>query len=112
MLRGRAADYRVAGNAEWVVGMVSQAELKFDGPTYEPALDRDRLGRQLKKVLYLMADQKWRTLAEIEAALWEPQASISARLRDLRKPRNGGYTIERRRRGEAAWGIFEYRMVL
>lgn len=102
----------LAGYPEWMVAMVTQAELKFDGPTYEPALDRDRLGRQLKKVLYEMAKGEWLTLAELEARIWEPQASISARLRDLRKPRNGGYTIERRRRGEAARGIFEYRMVL
>ena len=51
-------------------------------------------------------------MTQAEVRIWEPQASISARLRDLRKPRNGGYVIERRRRGEAAKGIFEYRMVL
>ena len=90
--------------------MSTQSILRFDGATYDAKLDQERLGRQLKKVFELMADHEWRTLSEMEAHLWEPQASISARIRDLRKKRFGGYLIQRRRRGEAERGIFEYRM--
>lgn len=36
-------------------------------------------------------------------------ASISARLRDLRKPKFGGYVVERRRRTVGTW---EYRVSL
>ena len=89
-----------------------QTELQFDGATYVPALDKNRLGRQMKQVFALMSDGQWRTLAEIEAATWEPQASISARLRDLRKPRWGSYTVNRRRRGDGARGLFEYSLVI
>jgi hypothetical protein len=82
----------------------------FGGATYEPEHDRGRLGRQLGRVKALMADGEWRTLAEVSAATGDPQASVSARLRDLRKERWGAYAVERRRRGEAARGIFEYRV--
>lgn len=80
----------------------------FDGETYEPDLDQARLGDQLCSVLGLMLDGQWRTLAGISALVHAPEASVSARLRDLRKPRFGAKTVERRRRGEGLW---EYRLV-
>jgi predicted transcriptional regulator len=92
------------------MSLPEQAELRFDGKTYEAKLDQNRLGRQMKQVFALMSDGQWRTLAEIEAATWEPQASISARLRDLRKPRWGSYTVNRRRRGDGRRGLFEYQV--
>ncbi len=46
-------------------------------------------------------------MAQIEAATGYPQASISARLRDLRKPRNGGYTVER---SHVHRGVWAYRV--
>jgi len=82
----------------------------FDGPNYDPALDQDRLTKQMGRVYDLMFDRKWRTLSEIEYKTGDPQASISARLRDLRKPRFGGYTVDRRRRGTKTRGLFEYRL--
>jgi hypothetical protein len=82
----------------------------FDGPSFEFSLDADRLGRQLESVRGWMLRHDWQTLVEIargagysEAAV----ASISARLRDLRKPRFGSYLIDRRRRTA---GIWEYRI--
>jgi hypothetical protein len=88
----------------------SQIEFRFDGDTFDPDLDGTRLFAQLKRVRALMGDGAWRTLAEISAATADPEASISARLRDLRKPKFGAFTIERRRRGEAHHGLFEYRL--
>jgi len=54
-----------------------------------------------------MSDGQWRTLGELSALTGDPEASISARLRDLRKPRFGGLTVERKyiRRG-----LFAYRV--
>lgn len=80
----------------------------FSGSTYSPALDGARLAKQLDRVRDLMCDGQWRTLAAIESATGSPQASVSARLRDLRKPRFGGLTVERRR--VASGGLWEYRI--
>jgi hypothetical protein len=57
-----------------------------------------------------MNDGQWRTLAEIEEITEDPQASISARLRDLRKERFGEHEVARRRRGSGQRGLFEYRI--
>ena len=83
---------------------------KFDGATYEPAKDERRLSTQLELVQAFMQSGYWRTLADIAVAVNGTQASVSARLRDLRKPKFGGYTVELRRR-EGASGLFEYRLV-
>lgn len=86
---------------------------EFDGSTYDPEHDRTRLTGQLAKVYACMKDGQWRTIPEISAFV--PEASrqgISARLRDLRKPKFGGYLVEKRRRGEPKNGVWEYRMLL
>lgn len=81
----------------------------FDGSTYDRERDRARLSVQLYRVKAVMGDGNWRTLEMISRAINAPQASVSARLRDLRKDKFGGYQIERRfvRRG-----LWEYRMVV
>lgn len=80
---------------------------KFDGPDVT-ADDAQRLGRQLRAVRSLMkAGPRWWTLREIAEAVKAPEASVSARLRDLRKPRFGGSNIERRRLTGGTW---QYRM--
>lgn len=84
----------------------------FDGKTYVPVLDRSRLARQILRVSSLMVDGSWRTLQEIAVSTGDPESSVSARLRDLRKPRFGGHTVSRRRRGEADKGLFEYRLTV
>lgn len=83
---------------------------KFDGETYNADVDGARLFRQLSRVRTFMRSGEWRTLAEISAAVGSPEASVSARLRDLRKEKFGGYLVERRRRGLAARGLWEYRL--
>lgn len=83
----------------------------FDGDTYDPELDQDRLSKQLGRVYDVMRDGQWRTLDEIATLTAAPPASVSARLRDLRKPRFGQYAIDRQRRGEASRGLFEYRLL-
>lgn len=66
-----------------------------DGETYDHERDGARLNRQAHAVYALMRDQRWRTLAEIAERLGEPEASVSARLRDLRKEKFGGFLVER-----------------
>lgn len=86
----------------------------FDGKTYDPALDHLRLTTQLDRTMWVMADLQWHTLYEIQQRILAvygelySEAGISARLRDLRKPRNGSLNVERRRRTQGLW---EYRVV-
>jgi hypothetical protein len=85
---------------------------EFQGADYDADLDAARLGRQIRRVASAMSDGAWRTLSEIEAITGDPQASISAQLRNLRKARHGTSSIERRRRGDRRDGLFEYRLEL
>jgi len=77
-----------------------------DGETYSPPRDRDRLNRQARLVYLAILDDRWHTLPELASVTGQPEASISARLRDLRKPRFGGHIVERRYAGNGLW---EYR---
>lgn len=82
---------------------------RFDGATFDQQADGERLAVQLGRVQTLMEDGVWRTLAEVAALVGSPEASVSARLRDLRKERFGGWHVERRRRADAG-GLHEYRV--
>lgn len=84
--------------------------LDFDGITYRREHDAPRLNAQLARVHDVMRSARWYTLAELSDLTGDPPASISARIRDLRKSRFGNHTVERRRRGEAPRGIWEYRL--
>jgi hypothetical protein len=79
-----------------------------DGATYDHQRDGERLHKQHNRVLALMRDQAWRTLSEISDATGDPPASVSARLRDLRKPKFGAHTVERKYIGD---GLFVYRVI-
>lgn len=80
----------------------------FDGVTFEPDRDHDRLARQLASVRRHLSDGDWHTLAEMSATLGHPEASISARMRDLRKRKFGAHIVERR---YVSRGLHEYRLV-
>lgn len=83
----------------------------FDGEVYDSDLDKDRLTGQLLKVYEVMRDHQWRTIAEIQALTGiKLDGSISKQLRHLRYERFGAYTVEKRRRGPAGVGIWEYRV--
>ena len=78
------------------------------GSTYVGEFDFDRLNKQQRRVYTVCASGCWLTLGEIQAATGDPEASISARLRDLRNM--FGLSVERRRRGDPGSGLFEYRV--
>lgn len=80
-----------------------------DGKTYQPDRDRERLNVQQSAVFKAMADGRWRTLSRIHAMTGAPEASISARLRDLRKTKFGGHEVERR---HVERGLYEYRVIV
>lgn len=84
----------------------------FDGKTFSYPRDSSRLTQQIYRVFSYMRDGAWRTLGQIAEHTKDPEASVSARLRDIRKPRFqkifGKWKVERRfvRRG-----LFEYRLL-
>jgi hypothetical protein len=88
----------------------------FDGDTLEKG-DEPRLWSQLEAMKHLYQTRPlgegWRTLANIRTnlkylySLTASEASISARLRDLRKERFGAYQVERKRIGS----IYAYRVL-
>jgi len=81
----------------------------FDGRTYDAKEDRERLAGQYERVWNVMVDEKWRTLAQIALATNDPPASISARLRDFRKGRNGSHRVDTKRVAGAN-GLYIYRL--
>jgi len=86
-----------------------QMPLRFDGDDYQPERDDVRLTGQLLRVYFIMSMGHWRTLPELEALTGDPQASISAQLRHLRKDRFGGHTVEREYIGD---GLYRYRLIV
>jgi hypothetical protein len=70
--------------------------------------DRERLARQRIKIWDLMRDGKARTLSEISQAVNAPEASVSARLRDFRKARYGGHTVNKVHLGH---GLYSYWLI-
>lgn len=64
---------------------------------------------QRERVQAAMKAGEWYTLKDLEYQTGYAVQSISARLRDLRKPANGGLRIERRKIKDT--NEFEYRMV-
>jgi len=81
---------------------------RFDGSDYVRARDDVRLKGQLLRVWELMSDGKWRTLGEIARSTGDPESSISAQLRHLRKERFGAHTIEKEYKD---FGLFVYRLI-
>jgi hypothetical protein len=86
---------------------------RFDGSTYDPELDEARLKTQLGRVLSVLREHpgQWFTPEELRG-LGVPgsESGVTARLRDLRKSRFGGFRVESQRR-RGAGGAWEYRLV-
>jgi len=82
-------------------------------PGLETSADRERIGRQREVVKAFMLYAGWVTLEdaqkEIQAkyGVFVPLPSLSARFRDMRKPRYGGYLVKRQYLGE---GLYRYRL--
>ena len=82
----------------------------FDGRTYEPTRDYVRLTGQLERVFEIMKDGRWRSLGGITKLIGSgSEASVSARLRDLRKEKYGAHSVER---VNIEQGLFMYRLVI
>ena len=80
----------------------------FDGKTYDAARDFDRLDSQLTLVRQALAGHAPMTLSQIQCELARKGchagvASISARIRDLRKKRFGAHKVTREYVGDGLW---------
>lgn len=80
----------------------------FDGETFDSKRDKARLSGQLHAVALIFSDHRWHTLSEISKRIGASEASVSARIRDLRKERFGSHVIERE---HVEGGLFQYRMI-
>ena len=74
------------------------------GEPFNRKRDGKRLDGQPADVFRLMRDGNWRSLSTIAKDTGHPEASVSARLRDLRRD---GYTVER---AHIAKGLWLYRV--
>jgi len=83
--------------------------LIFDGSDYVPPRDNPRLSKQYLRVFDLMKDGSSRTLKLIATTTGDPEASVSAQLRHMRKPRFGGHTIDKQYVGN---GLYQYRLLV
>ena len=88
---------------------MSQLNLRFDGADYNPARDDARLTGQILRVWNCMSGGAWKTLRQISDETGDPESSISAQLRHLRKRRFGSHTIEREYIHN---GVYKYRLLI
>ena len=79
----------------------------FNGDDYQPARDDERLRGQILRVFNAMKDGEWRTLEQIANITGDPQASISAQLRHLRKDRFGAFDV---RKQYVRNGLYRYKL--
>jgi hypothetical protein len=81
------------------------------GETFDPEQDGPRLRSQLERVRSFLLERegRWLTLELIGRGADAPEASVSARLRDLQKPQYGGFIVEKRRAAPGR-GLWVYRL--
>lgn len=81
----------------------------------ELCLDARKPSSLVGIVRQVMAEHEWLTLYQMQKLVerkcgeWHSDATISARVRDLRKERYGGYMVQRRKK--EGTGSFEYRLM-
>ncbi len=86
----------------------------FCGWTYREELDRARLTTQLQRVLYWLLDGREHSIPELARLVGGSETGVSARLRQLRDPRQpwGGFDVRATRvAGLARQGAWRYRLV-
>lgn len=89
--------------------MTDQPPFDFDGSTIHEDPDAPvRLTGLMLRVTKAMRSGEWLTLNELAFQAGGSEASVSARLRDLRKTRWGSHTVERRLLEK---GLYQYRVL-
>src|SRR5262245_41773488 len=102
----------LAANKEAARQVAAAPEPDFDGETYDPALDRHRMTTQLGRVFERLTDGRWYHLETLMAFAQGSESGISARIRDLRKAKFGGWIVQRVRDPDESpkSGLWIYRL--
>jgi hypothetical protein len=79
------------------------SEYHFAGETYLPQRDQVRLSGQMAAVESIMSDYMWHTLNEVATRCSGSEAGVSARIRDLRKPKFGSRIVKKRCNSNGLW---------
>jgi hypothetical protein len=82
---------------------------KFDGSDYTPELDDERLDKQIDRVKKACRSGVPMTLAAIAKETGDPEASISAQLRHLRKEKHGSHSVDKI---YVSHGLYLYKVTL
>jgi hypothetical protein len=88
---------------------MTQLSFKFNGADYDRERDDARLTGQVLRVWECMSDGRWRTLRQIADITGDPEASVSAQLRHLRKKRFGSHIVEREYIDK---GLYKYKLII
>lgn len=94
-----------------ICAVCTAAKVRAEVTVEEAPAEHDLFGElegQVRQVAEAMGDGRWCTLRGLSGQLGIEPQSVSARIRDLRKPDFGAHVIEKRptRRGQ-----YEYRLV-
>ena len=84
------------------------SEQKFSGSDYDQERDSERLSTQMERVRIALSPGHWLTVRQIADRIGDPENSIQAQLRNLRKKCNGGYIVEKEICGNGS--LYQYRM--
>jgi len=68
---------------------------KFDGSDYKPERDDERLDKQIDRVKKVCSSGVPMTLSMIATLSGDPEASVSAQLRHLRKEKHGSHIVDK-----------------
>lgn len=83
--------------------------MEFSGSHYNKEIDEARLERQIDRVLRVLQQNGWLTVTDIANKTGDPENSIQAQIRNLRKAKNGGFIIDATRATKT--GLFKYKLV-
>ena len=82
---------------------------QFNGSDYTPTLDDVRLHKQMDRVKQACQGGMPMSLAQIAKATGDPEASVSAQLRHLRKEKHGAHKVDK---FHISHGFYLYRVTL
>lgn len=72
----------------------------FDSGIALTQADQIRLTGQIARVLQVLINSgEWESVKDIAGTTGDPETSVSAQLRNLRKAKHGGYDVRRKRVG-------------